>query len=53
MIPLLEVDIYFLLLILSFIQLADHCSIPAFEKENTQLNMRALSSLFFKMNCKL
>ena len=35
MIPLLEVDICFLLLILSFIHLADHCSIPAFEKENS------------------
>lgn len=35
MIPLLEVDICFLLLIVSFIHLADHCSIPAFEKEKT------------------
>lgn len=36
MIPLLEVDICFLLLILSFIHLADHCLIPAFEEKTVE-----------------
>lgn len=47
MIPLLEVDICFLLLILSFIHLADHCSIPAFEKKKKTVEYESLIQFIF------